>query len=505
MKGRLYISAAHKSSGKTTLAVGLCAALRQYGRVVQPFKKGPDYIDPMWLGLASGRPCYNLDFHTQSPVEICRDLAARSQGADLALIEGTKGLFDDVDPAGSTSNAALSRLTGTPVVLVIDCEGVTRGIAPLLLGYRQFEPDTPIVGVILNKVGGERHERKLRTAVANYTDLMVFGAVAKDSSLAMRERHLGLLPANEDVDAGRRIDAIAARIRDQVDLAAIEAMALGATPLQESAACEAIGGDDAEVSANANTDGIGRIVVGNKIGHHGATLPLSIGVLRDRAFGFYYPGDLDAMVQAGAELIMIDAISDGRLPSIDGLFIGGGFPETQMEALAVNRELRREIYAAVEGGLPVYAECGGLIYLSRSLRWGDRYAEMVGVLAADTIMCERPQGRGYVELEETGYSPWPSLRPNQGPFPAHEFHYSRLENITGTPTFAFRVKRGAGIRPGFDGWIHKNTLACYAHLRHVDALPWTTGFLQFVSNCRRHGVLRELAAAVPALVETAFD
>lgn len=453
---RLLVSAAHKSSGKTIISLGLCAALRQQGTLVQPFKKGPDFIDPMWLGQAAGRPCHNLDFHTQTPTAIRQDLAAWSHAADMALIEGTKGLFDDVDPAGQTSNAALARLTATPVVLVIDCEGMTRGIAPLLLGYRGFEPDTRIAGVILNKVGGQRHEGKLRRAVENYTDFPVFGAVQREPTLLLTERHLGLIPSNEDADANTRIAAIAAQVGAQVDLAGLQAAAAQAPALP--------------------------MPVTPPLSH---PPDLRIGILRDAAFGFYYPGDLQALEQAGARLVMINALRDTRLPAVDGLLIGGGFPETHMEALAANQGLKQAIYEAIEAGLPVYAECGGLMYLSRSIRWGERQAPMVGAIAADTVMDERPKGRGYVRLQETGASPWPALTADQAPFAAHEFHYSHLENITGEPQYAYRVLRGTGIEAGMDGLIYKNTLACYAHLRHVAATPWASRFVSFVRRFRR--------------------
>src|SRR3989337_2654205 len=207
---RLLISAAHKSSGKTTITLGLAAALRARGLAVQPFKKGPDYIDPMWLSLASGRDCHNLDFYLMGRGEILRTFVARTRGADLALIEGNKGLYDGLALDGGNSNAALAQLLGTPVVLVIDARGMTRGIAPLILGYQAFDRDIRIAGVILNQLGGSRHEAKLRAVIEHYTDVPVLGAVHHDDRLAIVERHLGLMPSNEADAAREKIDTIAA-------------------------------------------------------------------------------------------------------------------------------------------------------------------------------------------------------------------------------------------------------------------------------------------------------
>ena len=197
MPSRFLISAAHKSSGKTTLSIGLVAALAARGQVVQPYKKGPDYIDPMWLGLAADRACYNLDFHVMAREEITESFARHACAADVALVEGNKGLYDGLDLEGGNSNAALARLLGLPVILVIDARGMTRGIAPLILGYQAFDQDLRIAGVILNRVGGSRHEDKLRAVIEHYTDVPVLVAVHEDPALQIRERHLGLVPSNE--------------------------------------------------------------------------------------------------------------------------------------------------------------------------------------------------------------------------------------------------------------------------------------------------------------------
>ena len=228
---RLFISAAHKSSGKTTVCVGLCAALRARGEVVQPFKKGPDYIDPLWLALAAGRPCYNLDAYLMGAEEIRAQVARSMRGATLGLIEGNKGLYDGLDLEGSNSNAAMAALLGTPVVLVIDARGMTRGIAPLILGYQAFDKNIRIAGVILNQLGGTRHEAKLRAVIQHYTGVPVLGAVQHDERMTIVERHLGLVPSNEAQGARGRIDEIAAHIAAQVDLESVAGHRRQAAPL----------------------------------------------------------------------------------------------------------------------------------------------------------------------------------------------------------------------------------------------------------------------------------
>ncbi|MBT3533051.1 MAG: AAA family ATPase, partial [Rhodospirillaceae bacterium] len=217
MKG-LLVSASAKSSGKTTVSIGLAAALARRGRTVQCFKKGPDYIDAMWLRHASGRPCHNLDFYTSSHDEIKDAFAAYAADVDLGLVEGNKGLFDGVDLEGSDSNAALAELLGLPVLLVIDTRGLTRGIAPLITGYQQFGFRLRFAGIILNKVGGPRHEGKLRAAIEHYSDIPVLGAIGRHDSIVINERHLGLMPPNEATDVAGKIDMLANIVAANVDV-----------------------------------------------------------------------------------------------------------------------------------------------------------------------------------------------------------------------------------------------------------------------------------------------
>jgi len=477
---RFMVSAAHKSSGKTTVSLGLSAAFAARGMVLQTFKKGPDYIDPMWLALASGRPCFNLDAYLMGDDAVRESFLSRASSTGLNLVEGNKGLYDGLSLDGSNSNAALARSLGLTVVLVIDARGMTRGIAPLILGYQAFERDIRIGGVILNRLGGSRHEAKLRAVIEHYTDVPVLGAIQNDERLAMNERHLGLVPTAEFGDPVRFVRGVADAIASQVDLNRMEALARSA---------EAFSGEDDVVMSGSPAAG-GAMGGGVSVRPREIELipssqrgnPLRIGIARDRAFCFYYADDLAALEDAGAELITIDTLADTRLPQLDGLFIGGGFPEVHMDALEANASLRHELRHAIEGGLPVYAECGGLMYLSRSLHWKGRVARMVGAIPGDAVMHERPVGRGYVHLQETAAFPWLG-RGAQSPGPrAHEFHYSSLENIDPGVQFGYRVARGHGIDGRHDGLVWGSVFASYAHRHSAGADGWVPRFVAHVGR-----------------------
>ncbi len=455
---RLLISAAHKSSGKTTISIGLCAALHAAGQRVQPFKKGPDYIDPMWLGQAAARPCINLDFYTMERDEILATAHKYAADSDIAIIEGNKGLYDGLDIEGSNSNAALAQLTSSPIILVIDVQGMTRGIAPLVLGYQAFQPELNIAGVILNQIRGARHEDKLRAVLAHYTDVPVVGAVYHNPALAITERHLGLVPSNENHEAHPQIEYIGKLIGEQVDLAQLQAIARSAPPLPAVAA------------------------VPESLPHEP---DIRIAIAHDSAFGFYYPDDLQSLREAGAELVEFNTMTDHTLPECDGLFLGGGFPETHMVALEANLPLRQHLKAAIDNGLPTYAECGGLMYLARSISWNDTRCDMVGAIAGDITMYPRPVGRGYVLLEENAHHPWPAAADSRiTPFPGHEFHYSALENLPDDACFAYNVKRGMGINGQYDGLVYKNLLASYAHLRDTSKNHWAARFVGFIRSLK---------------------
>jgi cobyrinic acid a,c-diamide synthase len=523
MSSRLLISAAHKSSGKTMVSIGLCAALSKRGHAVQPFKKGPDYIDPMWLSQASGRACRNLDLYLMERADIIATFMRH--GREVNLVEGNKGLYDGLALDGSNSNAALAKLLDLPVFLVIDARGMTRGIAPLILGYQAFDRDVNIAGVILNNLGGSRHEAKLRSVIEHYTDVPVIGAVHHDERLSIVERHLGLMPSNESHVATAKIKQIGDAIAEQIDLDKLLVLSTRpALPLS----CREMAGERVEVTSNAATstpiltfpDGTTsqstKPASGQVAGYlqGGKNKEVRIGIARDRAFGFYYADDLDALEAAGAELVPFDALRDEHLPEVDALYIGGGFPETCAAELEANVTLRREIKQAIEKGMPAYAECGGLMYLSRGIEYQGHSYQMVGAIPGDVKMHDKPIGRGYVHLKEDETHPWPRPEPSPKKFPpiqislaalspyasgesaargvkpgerenqsiifAHEFHYSSLENLPPDTRFAYHVARGYGIDGNRDGLVLHNLLASYTHLRTIGSCYWATRFVAFI-------------------------
>ena len=454
---RFLISAAHKSSGKTMVSIGLCAALAARGHVVQPFKKGPDYIDPMWLSQAAGHSCFNLDLYLMENDDVVATFAQHS--AEVNLVEGNKGLYDGLALDGSNSNAALAKLLDLPVILVIDARGMTRGIAPLILGYQAFDRDINIAGVILNNLGGRRHEAKLRAVIEHYTDVPVIGAIQHDEHLSIVERHLGLMPSNESHVATSKIKQIGEAIAEQVDLDKLLALS------------------QKEPLAIPHTARVSPLPCGGKV---------KIGIARDRSFGFYYADDLEALEAAGAELVPFDALRDTRLPDVDALYIGGGFPETCATELEANVALRSQIKHAIDNGMPAYAECGGLMYLSRSINYEGRTFDMVGAIPGDVKMHSKPIGRGYVHLKEDENHPWPRPDTPAKQIKAHEFHYSSLENLPADSRFAYHVERGYGIDGEHDGLILKNLLASYTHLRTIGSCYWATRFVAFIRRQKEH-------------------
>ncbi len=450
----VLISAAHKSSGKTILSIGISAALHRRGMKVQTFKKGPDYIDPMWLSRASQRNCYNLDFWTQTEAEIVAMFENRKRDADIAIIEGNKGLHDGLSEDGRDSNAALAKLLKTPVILTLDTRGTIRGVAPLVLGYQQFDPDARIAGVILNLVGGDRHAAKLTNVIEQYTDIPVLGTVYRNKKLELVERYLGLRPSNEDHLADQHIMDISKIVEDQVDLDQVATVADFAMPLAPQA-------EESDIDMQ--------------------DYGLRIAYARDEAFGFYYADDLDTFSQLGVQLLPFDTLRDSTLPEADALFIGGGFPEKNMHRLSANVPMMQAVRDAIEKGLPAYAECGGLMYLCNSIRFDSEKCTMVGIIDADCEMHENPAGRGYTMLQKNSRHPWPST--SQQSIPGHEFHYSTLTNMADQYDYSFEVRRGFGINGQSDGIRYKNLLACYAHQRNTKSNQWIPDFLHFIKTC----------------------
>ncbi len=438
---RLMISATRKSSGKTLVSIGLAAAWARRGLAVHPFKKGPDYIDPRWLEAASGHPCHNLDFFMMGRHRLRHNFDRYAAGADLCLIEGNHGLFDGQDMDGSDCGAALAALLETPILLVVDCQGIARGVVPLVLGHVRFDGGERIGGILLNNVGSPRQEGRLRAALERYCPVPVVGVLPRNREVVIDERHLGLEPVGEREELKERIGTIADHVERHLDLERLLELARGAPPLPPGPA------------PDRSSPGV-------------AAVPeLRVAYAADRAFHFYYPENLQALRDRGVTLIPLSLLNDQRLPEVDGLYIGGGFPEMFMSDLEGNRALMDDIRHKVETGLPVYAECGGLMVLAEKIHWRGRTADMAGALPVEVEMGARPQGYGYMEVEGTGAAPWPGAGRR---LRCHEFHYSRVVRMDEGVAFAYRVLRGHGVDGHHDGLLHRNVFASYAHF-HVDA------------------------------------
>jgi cobyrinic acid a,c-diamide synthase len=444
---RIIIAALKGGAGKTILSLGLTSAWREKGYSVAPFKKGPDFIDSGWLAFAAGRSCHNLDPFLMTDIQIIQSFLSHSLEADLSLIEGNRGLFDGLDQDGSCSTAELAKLLKTPVILIVDVTMATRTVAAIIMGCQRFDLDVKIVGVILNRVASPRQETLIRASIERYCDLPVVGSVRKLKGGLFPERHMGLVPYQERAQAERAIAWARTAVEDNLDLEAIWRLSQQVEPLDRMGQQQEVGPSD-----HLNGD------------------PPRIGVIRDKSFWFYYPENLGQLKDLGAILVEVDSMESKELPDLDALYIGGGFPETQAKALADNRTFRDTLKDRIETGLSVYAECGGLMYLAKSLVVNEKTYPMVAALPLRCVMEKKPQGHGYTILEVTGQNPY---YPVGETLRGHEFHYSRplidkAENIRSV----FKVHRGRGLDGIRDGLVKKNLLATYTHLHAAGNTLW---------------------------------
>lgn len=465
---------------------------------VTPFKKGPDYIDAGWLATASGRPCYNLDPFLIGQERVLPSFMEHSMGSDFALIEGNRGVFDGMDAAGSLSTARMARILRSPVLLIMDCSKMTRTAAALLQGVERFEPGLKLGGVVLNQIAGARHESVIRESIRRYCKAPVLGAIPRLSKANFPERHMGLTPYHEHPEVEEAISKAAETIERYVDIEGVLMAARRAGPLRGRRPPKK------KASKGSATQGKKPVAQGK-----GSMTPLTIGVMRDSAFQFYYPENFEELEKRGARLVEVSALTDRALPEVDALYIGGGFPETHAIALSGNAPFRRSLLQAIERGLPVYAECGGLMYLGKSLILEGREYPMAGVFPLSFKLHERPQAHGYTEVKVTRANPFfkrgTVLR-------GHEFHYSRgqgplLNNAqgpllnngqgpllnkshgplpkNGPLTLAFKMTRGQGIADGRDGLCYRNVLATYTHLHALGAPEWADGMLRAARAFKR--------------------
>ncbi len=447
------ISAPWKSSGKTTVSLGILRHFSDLGQAVAGFKKGPDFIDPMWHRQASGRECYNLDAWMNG-AERCRESFVRQclrSGTSLALIEGNHGLHDGMDIGGSDSSAGMADLLSAPVLLVVDSRRTNRGVAAQVLGMQAMPPKVRIAGVVLNHVASPRQEAKQKAAIETFCSLPVLGAIPEYAALALPERHMGLTTVDEADDAEAFIEAAAGYVSRHCDMEAIRAL-FDLAPTIEAP------------PAGAEPPYAGRTV--------------RIGVFRDAAFCFYYPDNFEALRANGAELVFIDTFASSSLPDVDGLYIGGGFPESFFGQLSANAGLLREVRERIDAGMPAWAECGGLIYLCRSASRDGKSWPLAGVLPFDISYRQRPAGCGYMSLSSRTGSAWF----DEGSLVrAHEFHYSSPTAADAGIRYQFDVLRGCGVTGGEDGVLYRNLFASYAHLHASGNPEWAGRFVALAS------------------------
>ena len=453
------VAALRGGSGKTIFSVGIIAALKSLGRSVAPFKKGPDYIDAGWLALAAGRPCYNLDSFLIDREVLLGSYNTHTRNTDFTLIEGNRGLYDCIDTKGETSTAELAKLLGLPVILCIDATKTTRTMAAVVGGIAAFDPDVHIGGVVLNRVAGKRHQSILTRSIEEYTGIPVLGAVPKLREQRFPERHMGLVPTPEHSWAAPAVDAIREVAENHLDIDRIQRLAETAEPVKPGRM------DVPTISTTATKN----------------DAPV-IGILRDSAFQFYYPENLEALESAGARLVFASPLKDERLPRVDALYIGGGFPETHARELEANVSFRCQLKALAEDGLPVYAECGGLMYLGDRLDLKEGAFDMAGVLPVVFGFSKRPQGHGYTIVQVEGENPYFSKGTT---LLGHEFHYSSVKEWKGTPqNLAFSMQRGSGFIEGRDGVCINNVLATYTHIHALGTPVWAKALVDQAQTYR---------------------
>ena len=457
---RIAISGLSGDAGKTLISVGLSRIWTRQKRVIC-FKKGPDYIDMAWLSLAAKHPCYNLDLFLIPKNQVYASFVCNASKADVAVIEGNRGLYDGLDIEGSVSTAELAKLLKTPVILIINCSKMTRTTAAIILGCLNFDFKVTIKGVILNQLAHARHQKIITACIEKYCHLPVVGNIPKLKNITFPGRHLGLVPPQEHPQAEEAIENAAEVVAKYLDLEKIWEIASQASPLKFK---------PQEMSEYGKTS-------------------VNIGIIRDSAFQFYYPENIEILKKAGAKVIEFSALKDALPSTIDALYIGGGFPETHAQWLSANKGLRQAIKKAAEDGLPIYAECGGLMYLSEKLVNKDKSYPMAGVLPLVIGVSKKPQGHGYTILEVEKANPYFKLGQC---LRGHEFHYSYVLGWSGEDKdtyFAFKMKRGYGIDGKHDGLCYKNVLAAYAHLHALGTPNWASALIKQALAYRNRTVL----------------
>lgn len=444
----LIIAGIRGGSGKTTITLGIIGALSKNYKVI-PFKKGPDYIDSGWMSLSAKSPCYNLDPYLVSKSKVLESFIRHFDG-DIAVIEGNRGLYDGLDLQGSYSTAELSKMLKVPVILVIDCTKITRTASALVLGCQKMDEDVMIKGVILNQLSSSRHEKIIRSSIEHYCKIPVLGAMPRLDDKEMPERHMGLLPIHEHNNTEIVINRLSEKAIKHINISALKEIATKNAPSYMH---------EIEFSSKKTQ----------------SYNPVRIGVIIDKAFQFYYPENIDALKDEGAEIVMINSMYDNELPKIDGLYIGGGFPETNAIRLAKNKTFKESLKRSIIRGLPVYAECGGLMYLGDKIVINNQGYNMTGIYDIIFEMHTKPVAHGYTEAIVDSDNPF---YPVETVIRGHEFHYSSVSGNLERCKYSFTMKRGKGIFEKKDGIVYKNCLATYTHIHALGTNEWAKGMIR---------------------------
>lgn len=448
---RIVLAGVSSGVGKTTIVTGLTALLHARGLTVQPFKVGPDYIDPGFHAKAAERDSYNLDTWLSPEERLAANFALLSEGADISLIEGVMGLYDG-GGKGVSSTAQIAKLLHAPVVLIINCQSIGTSAAAIAMGYKMYDPDVHFAGVILNKLGSDKHEAMIREAMAD-AGIPVLGALHRDMELKTPERHLGLTPVTE-IETTELIGHMREDAGRWLDVDALLNAAEGAPDL--------VCGEDREAKYKAS---------------------VRIGVARDEAFTFYYPTSLAALSARGAELVPFSPMRDETIPDVDGLVFGGGFPEMFLKELSGNASMKASIKKAAEEGMPVYAECGGLMYLCRDIVGfeEERYA-MAGLVPAVCRMQKKLQRVGYVTARVLRKS---ILAEEGDTIRGHEFHFSTMEPLEADFPWAYEMQGIRQKEPHREGYAKGQVIASYLHMNFDGSPRAADAFIRSCENWRR--------------------
>ncbi|GAB6100488.1 cobyrinate a,c-diamide synthase [Halanaerocella petrolearia] len=456
MNSRIVIAGTESGVGKTTLTIGLMAALDRQGYNVQPYKVGPDYIDPGFHTLVTGNQSRNLDSFFLGEEGVKELFLNAVEESDISIIEGVMGLFDGKKgKEGAGSTAHIAKTLQTPVVLVMDVKKMARSAAAVAYGYKNFDSDLNIAGVILNNVGSKRHHKMIKKPLEEEVGVKVLGYLPYQKDLELPERHLGLVPTAESKELKDFVDQLVDLIEEYIDLEQLISLSQ-----RESTV---------EVTEK-------RIFTSSK--DYGLTL----GVAYDQAFNFYYQDNLDLLASRGVDLKYFSLLEDNKLPKVDGLYIGGGFPESFLEELANNKSMKQDVYQQIRDGLPTYAECGGLMYLTEEIIDSeDKSFSMVGVVPGQIKMTDSLQAMGYVEAKAIE----DNILLKQGEkIKGHEFHYSKLINLTDNNKQAYQLYGGRGEEGRFEGIVQDKLLASYLHIHFGSNPSLVTNFLDYCQNYR---------------------